>query len=74
MLDGEAGLSLMSGTAMSQVRQRRVMKKEGPTVPTVLLKADGTKEELVSRATRHSSLGAPHLTCYPAACVLTYAV
>lgn len=52
--EGEEGDS--SGAAIGQLF-RGVMKVDGPTVTTVLLKADGTKEELVSAASNDT---APH--------------
>ena len=53
----ESGAGMMSGAAMSQFVSG-VMRKVGPTVTTVLLKADGTREELVS--TQHTP---PRLLC-----------
>ena len=50
----ESGAGMMSGASMSSFVSS-VMRKDGPTVSTVLLKADGTKEELVRLiAQRHA--------------------
>ena len=43
----ESGAGMMSGEAMSAF-VHGVMKADGPTVATVLLRADGSKEQLVS--------------------------
>ena len=73
----EGGAGLMSGAALGAYVSA-VLRADGPTVTTVLLKADGTKEQKVSSRASQRPLGqsreaaplTPSLCCAAACCAV----